>query len=265
MRNDLIFPLIGVLMFAAAQPANSQDSPPAMNAREATWVLAGKIGLAASASIHDADPQAISNLMSESQQLAKSLDIELPALPTKNTDRAAYGASVLHYLLKDLAPATRALGKKHGEPAAALMELGLKSYILTTMYSPGDSLGLTIAGVIESRAQRAQLPGDVDDALIAAIRNQASYDVVKTELLTMHRNVRSLLHDLPPTKKTQSADGTASTTQRINNVLDAAGLSSPGRRTMQDFMKPKPISYEDNSGFLKPQMPKFMQPKSETE
>ncbi len=222
MRHGLTFVLVATLSFFATHSSSAEDPMQPPNAREATWVMAGKIGLAASAAIQNADPQAVNNVMRDANQIANFLEIELPELPQKKGTPASYGATVLHYLLNDLGPATRTIEGKHGQPAAALMEMGVKSYILTTMYDPKGDIGLSIADVIESRAKRAQLPREIDDALLTAIRSQASYEVVKKELLAMHQQVRAFLHSPPPSTTTVTATPETAINDQINNALNAA-------------------------------------------
>ena len=158
------------------------------------WVMGTKLGIAAVATEAGADKDTVGNMVQSATVIAEALGTEAPAIPERGTlKKSEFGARILGYLLKDTKPVGEYLATQHGQRAADLFEIATKSSILAMMYAPQDETGLSIADVVEERAQRANLESSLWEPLVRDIRAGASYDKVKKRLFEMHEAVRVTL------------------------------------------------------------------------
>ncbi len=154
------------------------------------WMLGSNLSLAALMHDRGATEQSDS-LLGKARILANELKVEVPPLPVKTGESAKDGAATLGYMLNE---AGRAIGQKlkeqYDQSHADLFELALKSNILLMMYSPGESTGKTIAGVIERNGPRANLPEGLWKPVVDKIEAGASFEDVKEAVFKMHTDVR---------------------------------------------------------------------------
>jgi hypothetical protein len=172
---------------AQATPAAPQTRP---ETAALAWALGTNLGLAAAVQRIGSAPAIVKDKLATSDGIARALGTTVPAMPERgDQDRAAYGARILHYMLKDVAPIASHLAEKHSARHALLFELAIKSATIAFMYGPGESTGLSIAQVIEDRGRRSDLPAELWKPLVDSVRGKESYDAVKGKLLEMHTAV----------------------------------------------------------------------------
>lgn len=189
---------VGLLAFGVSSSQGQQSSPSAAEnappANAMAFALGANLGLAAA--VHEAGsaPQIVENKMATCEALAEALGGEIPPLPEREgKEQAAVSAEIMHYLVKDIEPLGRRIKEKHSPRDARLFEIGVKSSLLTFMYAPGDSTGLAVADLIEDRAKKCELPPELCQPLITAVREQKPYDEVKSKLFAMHEGMRKHL------------------------------------------------------------------------
>ena len=161
------------------------------------WMLGSNLSLAALTHERGATEQSDS-LFGKARILADELKVEVPPLPVKTGESSKDGAAVLYYMLNDAGRAIASkLKKQYDQFHTDLFELALKSNILLMIYSPGEELGKSIAGVIKRNGSRANLPEELWKPVVDKIEAEASFEDVKEAVFKMHTDVRRHLEASP--------------------------------------------------------------------
>ena len=180
--------------------ASSQDAPVAANqlsqqeSRLLAWRLGSKLSGAAIMHSRGADPAKTATTFELAQKAAKSLGLSVAELPALVGDEIKDTVQAIEYLLAGSGRQLHSqLVTKYGRPHAALLEVAIKSNLLTIMYSPGDSSANAAAQAIERRAPHAELPEQVWQPLTRGVGKELERRSVVLMVLKMHADVENLL------------------------------------------------------------------------
>lgn len=160
----------------------------------AAWDLGDTLSLAAVGHGEDIAPATVNNLFVKAKANAAKLNITLPDLPAKTSDKIKNKASALGYMLNTAGkPIGETLTARYDKDHAVLFELSLKSNVLLMMYGPGESTTQAIANVIRTRSERLSLPPKITANLLGLIEAGADYPKVKSAVFQMHSDVANYL------------------------------------------------------------------------
>jgi len=166
----------------------------AKSTQQAAWDLGDTLSLAAVGHGEDIAPATVNSLFVKAKANAEKLNVTLPDLPVKTSDKIKNKAVALQYMLNTAGkPIGETLTAKYGTEHAVLFELSLKSNVLLMMYGPGESTTQAIANVIRTRSERLGLPPKTTENLLRLIEAGADYSKVKPALFQMHRDVANYL------------------------------------------------------------------------
>lgn len=181
--------------FASQQSQSQNAQPPiAAKARSDVWQLGLTFSMAGLGFAQGADQQIVDNLLQKTRDLTADLAVTVPDLPSASADKTERSVAALNYLLESGGgPIANALHKTYGPEYAALFEMAMKANLLLQLYAPGDSTGLSLADVIERNATRINLPVELWQPLVHSVRNQASFETVKSQLNEMNVSVKEFL------------------------------------------------------------------------
>jgi hypothetical protein len=156
----------------------------------AAWLLGDDLSLAALLYNQGASDAMINTLLSKAKKIADIVGVEVKPFPAKTGDSTGSTADIIQYLIAgDGAKIGDALSKKYGEDHGILFEVAVKSNLLILLYAPGDSMGKTLANVIESRLQSINLPQNLWVGVVTLINNKGSADDVKDAVFKMHKDI----------------------------------------------------------------------------
>lgn len=174
---------------AAATPA------PKHSDREIAYTLGTTLGGTVLARSRGLEQDVVDRQMKRADVLAASLSLRLPPLPVLTGDRPKDGVAAIDYLItKDKVGGLVAqVGTTHGEGAAALFELGLKSAIVRMMYLPGDKTSATYAAVFERTGKTAGLKTLEVAAAVKKIKDGGSRDEVNDAIGVMDKAIKAEL------------------------------------------------------------------------
>ena len=156
----------------------------------AAWILGDRLSLAALLYNQGALPDTVSRYLASAKTIGTDLGVEIKPFPAQAADKTEATADLLHYLIAgDGAQIGVALAKKYDSAHGALFEVSVKSNLLILLYGPGDSLGRSIAEVVQTRMQSANMPGRLWSGVVEAVSQKRSADDVKTAVFKMHKDV----------------------------------------------------------------------------
>ena len=178
--------------FSSASSVFGQTS--AKSTQQVAWDLGHTLSLAAVGHGEEIAPVTVNNLFVKAKANAATLNMTLPDLPAKTSDKTKNKASVLGYMLNTAGkPIGETLTAKYDKEHATLFELALKSNVLLMMYGPGESTTQAIANVIRTRSERLSLPPKITANLLGLIEAGADYSKVKSAVFQMHSDVANYL------------------------------------------------------------------------
>jgi hypothetical protein len=159
--------------------------------RAASWLLGSKLSLGLLLKSRGGEELG-NKMLRQAESFAQILGLEItPFVPAGDTDTEIL-ADTTHYLIKgDGAKLGAALSSKFNESHGLLFEVAVKSNLGVLLYSPGDDFGL--AGIIEDRCGRIQLPEGLWLPVVEAMRQKKDQDTVKSLIFTMHENIARYL------------------------------------------------------------------------
>jgi hypothetical protein len=188
-RNVLQF-LAGVeicLSFASVAARADQGND---TTKGGAWLLGDNLSLAALLYNQGAADDMVGRFMSKAKKIADIFGVEVKPFPAKASDSAQASADIVHYLIAgDGAQIGVALAQKFDQEHGILFEVAVKSNLLILLYGPGDSLGKSIAQVIQSRLTSIQLPDKLWSGVVTLVNNGASQDDVKEAVFKMHKDI----------------------------------------------------------------------------
>ena len=162
------------------------------------WTLGSRLSLAAV--LHDAGAPAeqVNKRFAAASVIGRALGVEVPPLPSRTGTKAEDSAAILAYLLRGIGePTIKLLGDKHDAAHSRLFELAVKSNLLLMLYAPGDSLGVTIAKVIERNGPIGRLPEALWKPVVDLVRGGGPFDEVRTAVIKMHTDIAAHLATIP--------------------------------------------------------------------
>ncbi|MEM7314668.1 MAG: hypothetical protein AAF497_16090 [Planctomycetota bacterium] len=183
--------------YAAPTPSKKQASASSLSTKESrllAWRLGSKLSGAAVMHSQGADASKTQATFKLAEQAAASLGVSVPLLPELVGDKTKDTVRAIEYLL---ATAGRQLHgqlvAKYGRSHAALLEVAIKSNLLTMIYAPGDSTSLAAAKAIQDRGPHAELPEVVWKSLTNGIEKEMDRRSVVLMVLKMHTDVENIL------------------------------------------------------------------------
>ncbi len=183
MKNKLGFAILLVIMLSAGLAAQVKSE----SKKGLAWQLGSSLSVAAILHADSNDQGLVDRQFARAVANAGALGIKLSPLPAKTGNKIKDSAAVLRYLLVTTgSPIGKILEEDLGPEHAAIFEIALKSNILLMLYGPGESETTSIATVIRKRRIDSKLPNVMTDPLLALIDRRASYNEVKTELLSLN-------------------------------------------------------------------------------
>lgn len=180
----------------SSSPTSSDPSTTTKSAssKRLAWDIGSKLSLAALGHGRGASESAVGGVMGKANDMARELDVEIPSLPENTGDTTKDSAAALNYLMRTAGDSiAKKLKDKHSEEHAALFEMALKSNMLMMLYSPDDSMGRSIAGVIKDRGAKAGLSESLWQPVVDKIEEKASFEEVKTAVSKMHKDISEYL------------------------------------------------------------------------
>jgi hypothetical protein len=183
-----LFALAGIclpLVGTAARADEGNDTT-----KGGAWLLGDNLSLAALLYNQGAASDMTDRFMAKAKKIADIFQVEIKPFPAKGGDSAKDSADIIHYLIAgDGADVGVALAKKYGEEHGILFEVAVKSNLLILLYGPGDSLGKSIADVIQKRLSSINLPEGLWSNVVALVNKGASEDEVKEAVFKMHKDI----------------------------------------------------------------------------
>lgn len=159
------------------------------NTRHMAWLLGGKLGLSRLAELEGATSSEVSQWTSESQRLAKQLEVPLP----QQANRSDSVGQRVKALLDAAAEASDSMAIEHGSDHAALLEISLKTNALLVMCKKYPELAAPTARAVEKAAERAELPGFLWREMTKTLLKESTPDKIFDAVTQMHDNVESYL------------------------------------------------------------------------
>jgi hypothetical protein len=154
------------------------------------WLLGDNLSLAALLYNQGAAQDMTDRFMSKAKKIADIFGVEIKPFPAKAGTSAEASADIIHYLIAgDGADVGVALARKYDQEHGILFEVAVKSNLLILLYGPGDSLGKSIAQVIQSRLSSINLPDGLWSNVVTLVNKGASEDEVKEAVFKMHKDI----------------------------------------------------------------------------
>jgi hypothetical protein len=197
--RDRLTVLVGMCAFFAAS-CQAQDMPVTNGLPPTTelvpWIVGADLtlmlGLHANGKPTPKDDYKYQRVKS----ILEHLGIEMPKLPTSETERAKESAQALRLLIGEFgAEVTQTLQVKYDAKHCHLLEVAIKSGSLLVLYAPGDDLGMTIVSVMEDRAGKAGLPEKLWRPLVEKIKAKAQAQEVVAAVLEFQGAVETHLEE----------------------------------------------------------------------
>jgi hypothetical protein len=154
------------------------------------WLLGDNLSLAALLYNQGAASDMTDRFLSKAKKIADIFGVEIKPFPAKAATSAEASADIIHYLIAgDGADVGVALARKYDQEHGILFEVAVKSNLLILLYGPGDSLGKSIAQVIQSRLGSINLPDRLWSNVVTLVNKGASEDEVKEAVFKMHKDI----------------------------------------------------------------------------
>lgn len=158
--------------------------------RGGAWLLGDNLSLAALLYNQGAASDMTDRFMAKAKKIADIFGVEIKPFPAKASDSAQASADIIHYLIAgDGAEVGAALAQKYDQAHGILFEVAVKSNLLIMLYGPGDSLGKSIAQVIQTRLTSINLPDRLWTQVVTLVNKGASADEVKDAVFKMHKDI----------------------------------------------------------------------------
>jgi hypothetical protein len=188
-RNTLeLFAFAGIGLPLASGAARADEGND--TTKGGAWLLGDNLSLAALLYNQGAKDEMVDRFMSKAKKIADIFGVEIKPFPAKASTSAAASADIIHYLIAgDGAQVGVALAQKYDQEHGILFEVAVKSNLLILLYGPGDSLGKSIAQVIQSRLTSIHLPDRLWNGVVTLVNNGASQDDVKDAVFKMHKDI----------------------------------------------------------------------------
>ncbi|MCA9126022.1 MAG: hypothetical protein KDB22_03015 [Planctomycetales bacterium] len=172
------------------------SSPTSVGSRElAAWEYGSQLSAAAIMHFRGADAEKTQAVFQRAKVVGISLGIDPPAFDGQSSGNDALdAANCMQYCSATAGvPAFQRLYAVGGKPLAALLEVAIKSNLLTLIYAPNESTSGAIATAIRERAPDAGLSADLWLPVVEMVEaNRDRADVLK-QVLSMHDAVRQHL------------------------------------------------------------------------
>jgi hypothetical protein len=183
-----LFASAGICLPFVAAAARADDGN--NTTKGGAWLLGDNLSLAALLYNQGAKDDMVDRFMSKAKKIADIFGVEIKPLPAKVSDSAQASADIIHYLIAgDGAQIGVALGQKYDQEHGILFEIAVKSNLLILLYGPGDSLGKSVAQIIQSRLGAINLPDRLWSNVVTLVNNGASQDDVKEAVFKMHKDI----------------------------------------------------------------------------
>lgn len=174
--------------------AKPRMPPNAATTRHLAWELGSKLSSAAIMHSQEADKRKTAATFGLAKEAADILGVSIGSLPEQTEDKQKNTIECIQYLLAHTGRELHnQLNGKYDRPHAALLEIAIKSNLLTLLYAPGDSTAIALASAIKERTTIAELPAVVASPLLSSIENEAERRNVVMLVLKMHTDVKLLL------------------------------------------------------------------------
>lgn len=179
---------------AKPNPQSPNSNP---NPRLAVWEYGRTVSSAAIMHFAGGDSEKTMQVFNRAKVIGASLDLQPPEIEAKRTGTAALDHSkCLEYCLATAGvPAFQKLFQKGGKSHAALLEISIKSNLLTLIYKPGHPTSQIAATAIREKAGDAGLPEEHWRPLVDLVESKSKREDVVKQVLKMHQGVRSFLAD----------------------------------------------------------------------
>ncbi len=183
-----------------SNPSTPPDAARPPSTRRLAWLLGSKWSLAALAADRGAPRAEVDKWFNQSQALAHTLGLTLPALPDPDRyrDGTAAGHAALDYLFRQGQQVGRELLQQYGVGHAALLEMAVKSNMLLVLYEPGSSDASAVSSAIAAAGKRAGLPAKLCQPLLNDLANAASRADVDRAVFQLHAAVDQYLAGATP-------------------------------------------------------------------
>jgi hypothetical protein len=195
----IVWLLIGLSACTSQGDRNSAPPSPVISpnqsltqqtVRPLAWALGSQLSLAIALTNANAPAASIQAAWAKAQASATRLNLEPISLPRVTGDRNRDAVTLLEYLLQGQgANYTNHLRATHGEDAANLYELAVKSQVLVMLYSPGDPLTSSLIERIGELCQTLSLPAERVAPLLKVVKSGQSYETVKKAVSAFHQQV----------------------------------------------------------------------------
>jgi hypothetical protein len=191
---------VGVMMAPAhaAEAAGAAPPPPAPTTLQMAWTLGSRLSLAAVLLDAGAAAEQVNQRFESAGVIGRALGVEVPPLPSRTGAKTEDSATILVYLLRGVGePTIKLLGDKYNAAHSRLFELAVKSNLLLMIYAPGDSIGVTIAKVIERNGPIGRLPEALWKPVVDMVRGGGAFKDVRDAVLKMHTDIAAHLETIP--------------------------------------------------------------------
>lgn len=197
-RNELdVWPRRRMLRLLALMSFCLPFASPATRAAEGdnttkggAWLLGDNLSLAALLYNQGAAAENVERFLSKAKTIADIFRVEIKPFPAKSANSAEASADLIHYLIQgDGALIGAALARKYDDKHGTLFEVAVKSNLLILLYSPGDSLGQSIASLIKTRLESIRLPARLWTGVVTLVDKKRPSDEVKDAVFKMHKDI----------------------------------------------------------------------------
>jgi hypothetical protein len=184
-----------VEMEAPAPPIAEAENRPAVSAAETkqktrrmAWLLGSKLSLAAFQNDRGAPAHEVTKWFDQSRSLAQQLGVSVGDFPARSDASGTGGtpSQALDYLFDEGRKIGRTLALRHGDVAAALFELAVKSNVLLALYQPGAPIAGALAEAIRQSSERARLPAELTQPLLDQLASGATAAEVQDAVFSLH-------------------------------------------------------------------------------
>lgn len=171
---------------------------PAINTRQAAWLLGSRLSLAALANDRGIAADDVPKWFQEARSMAGQLQVPLGELPARPADSQNNGPSreVLAYLVEQGKTIGGQLTTDQGVENAALFQMAWTSNLLLVMNQPELAPVQHVIKLVTGAAERTQLPPKLWQPLLDTLTNGSPSAAVRTAVRQMHADVESHLGGL---------------------------------------------------------------------
>jgi hypothetical protein len=173
----------------------AEPPQPAINTRQATWLLGSRLSLAALANDRGIAAEDVPKWFQEARSMAGLLQVPLGELPARPADSQGNGPSreVLAYLVDQGKIIGGQLATDHGVENAALFQMAWTSNLLLVMNQPDLAPVQHVIKLVTGAAERSQLPAKLWQPLLDTLANGSPAAAVRTAVRQLHADVESHL------------------------------------------------------------------------